>query len=43
MWLLALRSFLWRIVSFVFNGAVSKSEPDPDEFVVRSLWNNTHV
>ncbi|KAF9258872.1 glycoside hydrolase family 2 protein [Marasmius fiardii PR-910] len=33
-----------RTVKFVLNPSVSKVlNPDPDEFVVRSLWNNTHT
>ena len=31
-------------VVFIPNTALSKAvSPDPSEFVVRSLWNNTHV
>jgi beta-mannosidase len=33
-----------RTVKFVLNSAISKvSTPKPADFVVRSLWNNTHV
>ncbi|KAI0652651.1 glycoside hydrolase [Trametes meyenii] len=33
-----------RTVQFILNPLLSKiSDPDPAEFVVRSLWNNTHL
>ena len=33
-----------RTVKFVFNPALSRaSKPNPADFIVRSLWNNTHL
>jgi beta-mannosidase len=33
-----------RTVKFALNSAISRvSAPNPGDFVVRSLWNNTHV
>ncbi|KII92215.1 hypothetical protein PLICRDRAFT_37004 [Plicaturopsis crispa FD-325 SS-3] len=31
-----------RTLTFVFDEATSSATPDPSQFVVRSLWNNTH-
>ena len=32
------------VVRFIMNPALSKvADPDPATFVVRSLWNNTHL
>jgi beta-mannosidase len=37
-------TLIWVTVRFVLNTALSaEGRPDPADFVVRSLWNNTHV
>lgn len=42
--LFSCRILIFRIVRFELNLAISHvQKPDPDDFVVRSLWDNVHI